>query len=489
MQTDPAAPAVPRAPAVTAEVVRVLIPAEALARDALLQRLDVLAALDHPHVARVLGLTPHGAGALEVRIARPDAADLPTALVARAPLTPAEASCVVVTVAQALAALHSAGLTQGSVDAGDVLLRPDGTPFLRPRLDLPGPVPADPEAFATGASDDVRSLAAMVAALLPRGTAPALEAELARALAADLRDRPEAGTLAARVHAALPPEPVRVPEPAALVSAALTGQHPVVAPRPPGRRRATLPFAHPRGVAGGREARGGRVRAALARPAVLIGAAGSAGRAGPARSAGPRRGRGGRPPQVGHMLVAVLVGVLSGLGVGAIGSMTLAGAAGPAEAGLAPDAVTRQGGTSTDPVLDPADPETAAATLTARRLALLAGATSDLTAVDAPGSAALAADAALVANLTMSGTTIVGATAEVTSAQVVGHSERDGAASRGRDGAQTPGEVDVVVGYEVAAHTQVGADGRETQVPASGPRTATLTLAWTDAGWRVVAVG
>ena len=127
-----------------------------------------------------------------------------------------------------------------------------------------------------------------------------------------------------------------------------------------------------------------------------------------------------------------------------------------------------------DPILDPARPADAAAALTERRLDLLAAEDPDIAAVDLPGSPAYDADLALLAQFRDAGVRPVEPRATVTAV------------------VETPGpdpeRTTVRVEYVVEAHDQVAADGTRTEVPASGPHTATLDLEWTDDGWRVTAV-
>jgi len=482
---DPA-PSGPGGPPAAPGVVVVPVPVDAAARAALAARVEALVGLEHPHLVAVRDAAATRPGALDVRYARGDAADLPTVLAARGRLTAPEAAGVLVPVAQALAALHSAGLEHGPLVAADVAVRPDGAAALRPRAGSP------PEGWT--AADDVRALAGLVGELLgPAGPgrgpgsgpgagddAGALRATLRHALDADPRLRPEAGTLAARVHEACPPAPLRLPDPATLVAAALTGARTAArGPAPaPARRRPRRPGAD--GRAGGGSRPGARTGARRAR------------RAGGPRPSGPgrRTARGGRrlPVLLGGAALAagVLTGAVLELRPGspaAEGTAAAPLAASPTGSPSTTPSTTptggRGGGAASDPTRDAARPEAAAAALTQRRLDLLAGAVADVGAVDAPGSAAYAADAALRDRLASEGPLPVRPRATVHDTAVV---DVDGAG--GADGADAA----VRVGYVVEAHRQRGAGGEVVQVPASQPRTAILALRWTAAGWRVVAV-
>jgi hypothetical protein len=140
------------------------------------------------------------------------------------------------------------------------------------------------------------------------------------------------------------------------------------------------------------------------------------------------------------------------------------------------DAAVGDAAVPVDLTQDRADPAAAAAELTRRRVDLLASpdAGADaLAAVSVPGSAASDADTALLERIADEGSSPVGAAAVVHATEVVDRPADDRA--------------DVVVTYALTAHEQRTA-GATTTVPASGTRTATLALVWTDDGWRVEAV-
>ncbi|CAM3643650.1 hypothetical protein [Isoptericola cucumis] len=474
------------------------IPADAAARDALLRRVRELAALDHPRVEPVVGAEPRDDGVLVVRRGPGAAADLPAVLAVRGRLTATEASGLLVCVAQGLAALHSAGLEQGGVGAGDVVLDGDGTAMLRPALQLErdgapsGPGPAGVDA----AAHDVHTLAALVAELggaqpaarpggRPGGPGSAddetvaLQAVLAPALAPDPRVRPEAGTLAAQAADACAHEPVLLPERARLAAAALG-----VSVRDPAHRshdaswdRSTEPVAR-RAVRrpGATGETAVRARAAShRRPAAGDGRTGGSTRG--ARAA--RRDASGTRRRLSGVAAAVGVGVVvAGIVVVALEvrqpdapavatATTPAGASGGAAREGAAEAV------HADPVRDRAEPAAAAAALTRARVALLAGGPGSADEIDLAGSAAHAADSRLLSQVEAAGTQVEGAHVEV-------H------ATRTRDRTERTARVEV--DYTIGAHVQQAADGATTQVAASGVRSATLDLTWTEGGWRVSAV-
>ncbi|WP_402464712.1 protein kinase family protein [Isoptericola aurantiacus] len=436
------------------------VPADAAARDALLERVRVIAELDHPRVEPVGAIVARPDGGLVVPRGSGTATDLPTVLAVRGRCDAAEAAGLAVDLSQALAVLHSSGLVHGELGPGDVVIDLAGRARLRPRLEVPGPQARE--------TSDVHAVAALVDAVVAHpddDATVALRAALAPALAADGRVRPEAGTLAAQVHDAVAPEPIRLPEPAALAAAALGG----------GRDAAAA--TTPSGRARHRPARGGGAAPGRSR---------AEGRGRPRRSAG-RRPLGGRWRAVlGATGVACGVGLLVVLGLrvvapdgpgaadGSVGSATSAVAADPPAA----ERSTAPGGQASaedapGPVQDLDDPEGAAAELTRRRVEVLVGG-RPVDQVALAGSAAYRADAELVAGAAEDGTQVVGAQVEVRSTRTV-EGPRDGRA-------------EVVVEYVVGAHRQVAADGTTASVPAGEPRTDRLRLAWTPDGWRVTDV-
>ncbi|MFB7798612.1 hypothetical protein [Isoptericola sp. NPDC056134] len=454
------------------------IPTDAGARDALLGRVRALSALRHPCVEPVVAVDVRDDGTLAVR--RGGAAtDLPTVLAVRGRLTSREAAGVLVAVARGLAALHSAGLRQGSVGAHDVVLDPGGGALLRPRADAgdvvgpggAGAVVSDP---AEAEAADVHALATLVADLLRDRSdddAAALRAVLAPAAAPDARVRPEAGTLAAQADAVVAAEPVRLPEPAALAAAALGRRSavPAAAEEAPARASRRRAVRRADGSSAGRPASRSARRATAPR------------RAGTARRV------------LGLAGAVATVAVLSAVAVQVRSpddGADRSGATGVASVGASPAAAPMPVGddipetdrsTTQDPTRDRADPGAAAAELTRRRVSLIADPDADPSrwgTVDVPGSPAHVADAALLEDAAQAGTRVRGAEARVEDARPEG----TGAGGSADDSA------DVVVRYAVTAHEQVAADGTVTAVPATDVRTATLRLAWTPDGWRVTEV-
>lgn len=479
----------------SAELVRVAVPTDAAARALLVRRLDTLATLDHPHLVPLIAISPNGPDNLDVRLSRTGAVDLPTAVGSRGPLTPAEGSGVTVAIAQALAALHSVGLVHGGVRPTDVLLRSDGTAVLRPRVTLPEH--SDDPVDVTSLATLIESVLGFPGPSLHSEADEALRAVLARARAEDPRDRPEPGTLAALAHDAVPPEPVRLPEGSALVSAALSGPVPIAGHVPLGAHTPSAWRSAARTLTGSLAAVDGRAWAAKARRRATMPLSGRAGAAAVSGTTQPRT--------TAVSLVAtgmIAAGVIAGITAGVMALPDMFGSEEPAVAAPTPEAPTatpRWGGIS--PVANAKDPAGAAVELTERRLALLAGAVSDIKTVNVEGSPAYLADQKILDELRQSGAQVVGASAEVASTEVVTmgpgaaadlqnaapasltRTSESSDAPQAEQDAKVPIEAVVRIEYTITAHLQVTGDG-ETAVPAS-KEAADLILVWTPGGWRV----
>ncbi|GAB2474325.1 hypothetical protein GCM10007967_32150 [Xylanimonas ulmi] len=484
------------------------VPADAAARAALTARVTALTGVRHAHLVAVLGAGTTRPGVLDVVYARGEAADLPTVLAVRGRLTPAEAAAVGVNLAQALAALHAAGLSHGPIEPCDVVLRAGGAPALRPRTVAP------PEEWTT--AQDVRSLARLVDGLLgsrpvtPGPGSPfdgdrvvdpdgALRAALGPALGADPRARPEAGTLAALVDAACEPKDLRLPDPATLAGAALAGTRRAAptsgpAPRPVRRPRDARPgrqaASGSRRVVGGPPTHDGNTRPQPDSPR----RGGGPGRAGRERRRWAPRwpDRAALRPAAVVVSVGLTVGLMTGAGLtwrdhGAramAGGPTATPSAPPPDApSQTPEAAPTSGSlasapqplraSTVDPTLDRDRPGDAATVLTQRRLDLIAGAAGDLTAVNVVGSAAERADSELLAQFAAQHVRPEGPRATVRAVDVVAE---DGSTAHVR------------IEYVIEAHAWVAADGTRTTVAASPRRISTLSLRWTSDGWRVEGV-
>ncbi|GEN78649.1 hypothetical protein [Actinotalea fermentans] len=282
-----------------------------MARDALRARVAALSGLRHPHVARVgplLELRDGSAVTLQAEVLGPD---LATVVLARGPWRPGEVVTLVVPLAQALAALHGAGLAHGDVSPGNVVLESDGRPVLvdlvcgarAAELGTPG-LAAPERPRGAEPPGDVHALGRLGLALLGEhapagapagppgsaaqegaaqdGAAVALRAVLASATHPDPAARPDAAALADAAYAACAPEPVRLPDAAVLARTTLrrlAAPEDVTVVRPDlapvsrrGRHRRSTPQRAP---------------VAVALVAVVLGAVLVAGRWAPARGPEP----------------------------------------------------------------------------------------------------------------------------------------------------------------------------------------------------------
>lgn len=474
----------------SAELVRVAVPTEAAERGLLVRRLDTLATLDHPHLVPLIAISPNGSDNLDVRLSSTGVVDLPTAVGSRGPLTAAEGAGLTVAIAQALAALHSVGLVHGGVRATDVLLGRDGQALLRPRVTLPDPSdePVDLMSLATL----VESVLGFPGPSLDSASDDALRGVLARARAVDPRDRPEPGTFAALVAEAVKPAPVRLPEGSALVSAALsgpvsaTGDASSAAQTPRAWRSAAATVSGSIAVVVPPATATRRQR----RRAMPVSAHEGAGLPAVAGFGTLRLRRLSTRSVFATALIAA--GLVAGITVGVTTLPEAFGDEDPTVAEVAPEPATQQWG-GINPVSNAKDPAGAAAELTERRLALLAGAVSDIGSVNAEGSAAYAADQKVLDELKQAGAQVVGASAEIGSTELVtvdaeaapDQQDADAASNGVVEQVSTKKATEAVVRikYTITAHMQLSSEG-ETAVPASR-ESADLTLVWTPGGWRV----
>jgi eukaryotic-like serine/threonine-protein kinase len=520
------------------------VPSEASSRADLIERIDLLRSLDHEHLARVEEVVEVGPGLLALVSRRPQGEALPVLMGCRGPLDAGEGVTLLAPAARALAVLHAAGLAYGGIEASDLVVGPAGQPVLRAPLDL----------RAQPAADDVRSLAEVVAGLLPAESPSAesepsgpaadprlkaLRSELVSGRHSDPRARPEIGTLAARCHDAAPPTPIAMPDGARLAAAALGARWAAQ------EADAEAPLARPSsrvGVEG--VGRGGARRSSgddsedasgrRARPRVRVGVSSGepkSGRSGllgvaatrtpgarsaPRDPAVPRRPRTWGPGPETAVLVRHPV-ARAGLVLAVCLALSVAGvlvraqmSADDVSSHEGPVADGQAGGRVDDAASDPTrragSPGEAAAELTERRIELLTGG-RDPGEVLAPGSPAEALDLELLAELAADGLRIEGAHATVAQTRAVtpdapGAPDVTGgpavtgrpgvAAEQNVDSAAEPAlgdEVQVEVTYTVSEHVQRAADGSTTLAPARGPTAATLTLRWTEVGWRVSEVG
>jgi eukaryotic-like serine/threonine-protein kinase len=227
---------------------KVLHPRAPGAGEAARREAALLAAVDHPHVLRILELVEVGS-ALVLVLPLAEGGDLGRLVRARGVLEPGEVVTACAPVAQALASVHQRGLVHGDVTPSNILLTAEGLPLLadlgvaRIAGEQPDEVGATagyaaPEVVAghaPGPAADVYGLATVaVLALTGRlptrpfglpGIAPATAGALGRALDHDPHRRPTAATLASTLFAMAAPEAI------VLVPA---GQHDGGAPAEPG---------------------------------------------------------------------------------------------------------------------------------------------------------------------------------------------------------------------------------------------------------------
>lgn len=416
--------------------------------------------MDHPHLLTGLATVAGSPAGLDPG----DGTRLDELASRTGPFTEEEVATVVVPVAQALGALHGAGLVHGQVSERCVVVRPDGMPLLVAQA----PVPGD----RGRRRDDLAALIDCAVRLLPDErvyAASGLGDDCLRAQLLALRGRPDldAGALVDSCFRQVEPAPLRRPGP---VAGAGTREREGRGADPADRTRSRqcAPDQGPGDPAG---MAAGLLRTAAARDqrqpsGGLRGTLGATHtrRAGRRRSAPRRRGRWPAGARRGGALAVVLL-VLGLTLVGVVhrvGSVR-AGASGPSSTGQSPS--TQAG--------EPDDPAAAAVELSRRRAELFADpATADLGRVEVVDGPAYLADRATLA--AMGGVRNTGLQAQVHAASTV---------SIGADGT-----AHVQVTATQSGYVRTATDGSTTQVPQSGPRTVELELRWTDVGWRVWSV-
>ena len=340
----------------------------ALARD-----LDLLRRIDSPTLAPLVRWSSSGSGVVLVHRV-PDGAVALEAVRRGGPLRAGHVLAVAMAVTEALVGLHSAGLAHGGVDAGQVLVAPDGSVVLAGaglawraapgRLD--GPTSAG----------DVAGVGALVRLLLGRGGAPGpLVLCALRAADPDPALRPDADALLDLLRSSGRPEP--------LVDALWQQREPLATP--------DLPVPVPAAPRPTRAAPrpGGAAPAAPAPPP-------------PGSAAGRRAGR--RPPEppprrISFRTVAAVALVLV-VGTGAVRAVTAVGAVAsePSPTSSVPVVQAPSGGSA--PATDWA--AVLAALDAGRRHALAAGDPDALARWVDPSGAAWARDAALLRRFTTS---------------------------------------------------------------------------------------
>lgn len=418
---------------------------------------------------------------------------LERALAARGHLSVGESVTVLSPVARTLAGLHGLGVVHGDVTPANVLLAQSGRPFLadlgvaRLAGEAPGtlwgtPGFVAPEVIEGGVPSpaaDVYAVGALawwcVTGAAPRPAAlrepledlvpglPAAWSEVTtQALLGDPALRPTAAELALAYFDSAPCEPLRLVvgnDETSLLTQRL--RRPPASPAdvvPPPRRR----------LAGALHC---RRTAALATVVGLVAvlAAGTLAATGVVST--PRwLARGTGTPQAGAPTSGHTAGgpaqTPSLVPTQARGATTT-----PANGATTHATVALRTDPATDPGAPDRDPRALMVALAALRAEAVTSRSPAVVArLDAPGSAALAQDTALVADLTASGTAWQDVRFEVVSAHPVAH----------RGGAAT---IDAVV--STAAYQVVGATGRSEARPAAVGQLMRFELVWAAGRWRV----
>ncbi|MFI2752352.1 serine/threonine-protein kinase [Cellulomonas sp. P22] len=449
-------------------------------------RLARLLDVRHEHLARVVDAVPVDGRTCAMLVEHVPGPTLDVVREARGPLTSGEAVTLAVPLADALDALHTAGLVHGDVSPANVVVRPDGRPVL---VDLHGSVHDSPgtPGFAApevergdepGPAADVYALARVVLAQLPPAQPPGMpspELSHLRAVLSEVTDvaadeRPGARALGDACFDVDQAAPIVLPDVSVLARTELA--------RLAGRPRTASTTRPAAGAVRGRRASRHRLRrrwqGPVLRGVVAVGAVGVcaalvvvlATRPGPTATAAA--GEQGDPGTTATPATA---------------------SATPATAPAAPpDGATRA------PTAEPTapDPVAAAVALTTARIdAVVAGDVTALAEVEVVGSAAYEADVRLLAGLAEAGLRIAGLRVDVQDADrvVTGGTAFAVATSTGTRQRPVPVEARVAVTSALSEHSRVGADGIVQEVVPDGPpTTVVLVLRGTSAGWRVVDV-
>ena len=180
-----------------------------------LEEVTALAALDHPHVVRVLEVIDGEDGVIVVMQYAPGGS-LAELLSARRQLDAGETVAVAAPLADALAAAHRHGIVHGDVKPANILFGSDGEPLL---ADFGGGTRGTdgyiaPEVLAGRKPDgraDVYGLGVSCREALGGDVPDELAAVLDAAVASNPDDRPESATELARLlRASVPSDAVRV---------------------------------------------------------------------------------------------------------------------------------------------------------------------------------------------------------------------------------------------------------------------------------------
>jgi hypothetical protein len=442
-------------------------------------RLDRLRSVQHEHLARVRDVVAVSPGVAALLVDHMPGPTLAALRSARGPLSAGEAVTLAVPLADALDALHAAGLVHGDVSPANIIIGLDGRPVL---VDLLGaltpsagtPGFAAPEVCRGEACEppgDVHALASVVLAQLGpaptgRGAGTDLAASsddqrvrdlLTAATDPDPRLRLAARELADACFRAHAPEPIMLPDSSVLARTELAGLATRGGRTPTARRT-----SRHRGRRTWR-APLGRVAAAVG-AVVLCGALAFAVSQRAAQSGGHDAGEDTGTTDVA-LTRAPGAPALSAIGLLHGGRDSRALAVRP----TAPTAPTEAAGSAS------ADPVVEARRLTELRADVIStGDAGALASVEVLGSPAHTADAVILADLAARGLHIEGLSVTVTGVELV---------------ATAGAQANVAVTSATSGYRLLRTDGTtESTVDAGGQRTVVLQLELTNDGLRVADV-
>lgn len=481
----------------------------------------ILARVDHEHIVRLHEAHPLADGSVAVVLDLAEGGTLTELLAARGRLDEGEVSTLCTPLGGALAALHAAGVIHGDLAPGNILLTADGRPLLADfeaaRLvgESHPPVVAGTRGFVapemlagdvpTEASD-VYGLGALAwFALTGRAlsadpmtppTAPIPAPSLAEAramvgphfapivaamLADDPAARPAADQAAVACYQAASPSPIRLPDRSSTVTSAGAPPAALAAGAPAAPEAVTQLLRHP----------GWQGSATTTAPTTPLGAgpAPSGAAAGRGPGAAPA---GGRAPAIEPAAaaarttsratlptwarVAIVLGALilfAALMIGLLARQRPAsGSSAPTPTSASTSARPSVASTGSSVTRD--DPVLVLSTLaTARAAALVSADPAALAAADAPGSAQLATDSAMIESLRRADQRYAELSFTVRSAEWVGG---DDSSAR------------ILAVVDRSSYRVVGPGTATSAVAAEPGRPFTYTLTRVEGGWRIVDV-